>query len=312
MQVSVRRGAARLAAVFTVLVAFLALGAAPARAADDRVQLRLPSSFTAGGAAGSVTVVVTRRSDGCVDVRTGLLVRLPGLTADRLRVEVAQDGDWQQVALTGRGDGLVVTGRTAPEKDRLCERKSIAMRYRIAFLDGAPGGTASMGAAAYAASGALIGQVGDNRRVRGPSPSPSASPSPTPTPSATATAEPTEAAAAPQQTPTQASVPVAAQRNDGGFGLGTAVMLVGVAMVGIGIGLLVLLLRRGRGDRDDPGSGGYPYVVTPPPSPFGGGGESPTLILPGSVAGSRPVAPGPPPVPPYDQAQTMILPKLPD
>jgi hypothetical protein len=275
---SLRRGATRLAAVFALLAGFVAIGAAPAQAdEDDRMQLRLPSSFTAGGSPGSVTVSVSKRSDGCVDVRTALGIRLAGLSPDQLQVRVASDGEWRPVGVSSAGDGVVVTDRTAPEKDKLCKRRSIALRYEVTFLDGAPGGSADVLAGAYAAGGDLVAQTTARRTVKGPSPRPSLSPSVTPTPTPTPTAEPTEVAtAAPQQT--QAAVPavVGKPQDSGRFGVGTAVMALGVAMVGIGIGLLVLLLRRGRGDRDDPGAGGYPQAWPPP----GGGDHTPTLILP--------------------------------
>jgi hypothetical protein len=138
---SLRRGATRLAAVFALLAGFVAIGAAPAQAdEDDRMQLRLPSSFTAGGSPGSVTVSVSKRSDGCVDVRTALGIRLAGLSPDQLQVRVASDGEWRPVGVSSAGDGVVVTDRTAPEKDKLCKRRSIALRYEVTFLDGAPAG----------------------------------------------------------------------------------------------------------------------------------------------------------------------------
>ncbi|WP_139307238.1 hypothetical protein [Micromonospora pattaloongensis] len=317
-----RRGAVWLATMFAVLAAAVVLGATPARAADDRVQLWLGDGFTAGDSARSATVTVTRRSDGCVRVRTGLGIQLPGLSADRLTVQAREGGDWADVALTDRGDGLVVTEGTAPDRDRLCERKSATVRYRIAFLDGAPGGTAHIVAAAYAEDGELLGQAAADRRVRGvpatPSPSPSETASPTPSPSS----EPTEVAAAPERTGA-ASAPVGAQQRDGGFSF---VMLLGIVMVVAGIGLLVFLLRRWRADRGEPapafagpgygvpayGGPGYGGPAYAGPTPPVAQGVDRTMILPAAGAiddTPTQILPLPDGV---DDAPTQILPKLPD
>jgi hypothetical protein len=146
----VRRGAARLAAVLTMLAGLLAVSATPAAADGDTVRVRLPSSFTAGGSPGSFAVLVTRRDGECVAVRTALGIRLPGLTEDQVRVQVAVDGQWHSVAVSGGGDGVVVTARTVPTNPMLCERKSVSVRYRLSFLAGTPGGTVTVVAETYA------------------------------------------------------------------------------------------------------------------------------------------------------------------
>lgn len=292
----VRRGAVRLAAILTLVVGVVVGAAAPAAADDDRVSLRLPSSFTAGGSAGTVNVTVTKRTDGCVSVRTVLAVRLPGLPADQVAIQVAMDGQWRRVPVSEDGDGLVVTDQTAPDRSRLCKKRSVTVRYRVAFLAGSPGGEATLVGAAYTAGGDLIERAVGTRMVKGgavPPPSPSASPSP-------------QVTDEPVQTPAAAGSPTAQAASDEGgfFGIGTLAMLLGVVMVGVGIALLVMLLRRSReeGDAapgryrggghrrggyqggDYPGyPAGYPRGIPPaypPARPVGGAGGDATQILP--------------------------------
>lgn len=283
----VRRGAARLAARLALVTGLMATGlvvtgAAPAAAADDTVGLRLPSRFTAGGA-GSVSVSVAKRTEGCVSVRTTLAIRLRQLPADQVRVEVSRDGQWRAVGVSDAGGGLVVTERVAPDRDRLCRKRSVSVRYRVTFLAGAPGGAATLIAEAYTGSGDLFDRAAGTRTVvnrTGVVPTPLVSAAPTATP---------EVDSAGQQAPPVAAPPH--QGQDGGFsGLGALVMALGLVMVGVGIALLVLLVRRSRADQGQlpvpsyvlskrvarhRGRGGLPS--TPPP---GDDGDPPTLLIP--------------------------------
>jgi hypothetical protein len=288
---SVRRGAVRLATVCTLLAGLVAAGAAPALADDDSVKLGAPDSFTAGGSAGSISVGVTKGSEDCVSVRTTLAIRLPGLTANQVNLQVAANGDWQPLAVSDAGGGLVTSGRVAPEKPRLCERKSVSVRYRLSFVAGTPGGSATIVAEAYTADGDLIERDAETLRVngaRGATPTPTrSSTSPTPNPSAEVTvapeAEPSDAAVV--AVPTSQPGLGAGNGNgngSGGGGIGSMVMVVGVAMVAIGIALLVLLLRRTRGGPAEPAAaGGGPGAGPFPPFPPrpGAGGDA-TVILP--------------------------------
>ncbi|HEX2774122.1 MAG TPA: hypothetical protein VHN18_17065 [Micromonosporaceae bacterium] len=276
-----QRGGARIAMILTLAAGLVAVGSAPAMAADDSVEVRLPSRFTAGGSPATVSVSVEKRTDGCTRVQTALAFRLTGLPADQVTVEVSDDGEWRSVNVTDAGDGLVVTERTTPERSFLCKRRDTSVRYRVAFLEGAPGGRVTVVAEAYSAGGGLMDRDASARTVisrNGPSPSPSTS--------ATAGGQ------APAPGANGPSVAVAApggqsiDPDDSSFGLGTLVMLFGVAMVVLGIALLVFLLRRNRAEPDEPGGYGYPYLpppsLPPPPPParsFGGNGEQ-TLILP--------------------------------
>jgi hypothetical protein len=271
-----RRGATRLAAVLTLVAGLVAIGAVPAAAADDSVGIRLPSRFTAGGSAGSVSVSVTKRTEGCVLVRTALAIRLEQLPADQVKVEVSRDGDWRSLRVSSAGDGLVVTEHTAPNQPVLCRKKSLSVRYRVTFLKGAPGGEATLVAEAYTGGGGLIDRAAGTRDVvnrSGVVPT-SRTESPTPPP----TTEPADLPG--QQSPAAAAAGQPGQGDGGGlFGVGAVVMLLGVVMVGVGIALLVALLRRARADRDEPAAPAYPGGGPLPPS-AGGDGDHPTLILP--------------------------------
>ncbi|WP_329107559.1 hypothetical protein OG792_04380 [Micromonospora sp. NBC_01699] len=284
----VRRGAVRFATVCALLAGLVTVGAAPAFADDeDSVRLGSPGSFTAGGSAGSVTVAVTKRSRGCVSARTALLIQLPGLSAGDVDLLVARDGRWVPVPVSAAGDGLLRSGRVAPEKPELCERKSVSVRYRLAFAAGTPAGRLNLVAEAYTAGGDLIARAAEARKVNGakgtptPSSRTSKSASPTPTPEETTFApepEPTEVVAV---VPTGQPGLGAGAGDGGGGGVGSMVMVVGVGMVAIGIALLVLLLRRSRGGRDERDAGGTPGAGPRPPfpPPAGAGGDA-TVVMP--------------------------------
>ncbi|MFV2022715.1 hypothetical protein [Micromonospora sp. LOL_023] len=279
---SVRRSAAQLATVLLLTTGTAMLAAIPARAQDAeqqaRVQLSLPSKFTAGEKAGGVTVKVTKRSEECVSLRTTLAIRLPGAGVDQVAVQARIDDDWVRVPVADDGGGLLITDRTAPEDDELCKGKSRSVRYQVAFAAGAPAGTANIVAEAYAASGELLGREVGGKKVGGRQagtyepapPSPTEEPSPEPTP------EPTEEAPVAEQSAVPAAAPpdpdllaTAGQGGGGGLGISTGVLTVGLGMVAGGAALLVLLIRRGRGDKHDSGGdGGAP----------GAGGA--TMLLP--------------------------------
>jgi hypothetical protein len=237
------RPAARLGAVVAGAVG-LAVGlAAPALADPYTVRLGLPSGFRVEGSPGAVTVKIARGDKGCVAARWVVTVGLPGMSPDQIGVERLRDGAWHEVAV----------------------------RYRVSFLSGAPGGRAEFLLRATA-NGRQIGSDSDSRRVSGPrnaSPSPSASASPTssPTPLAAPTDEPTGALAA---VPTGgAGVGSGDSIGGGGFlsGVSLAIMIFGVLMIGIGGALLYVIVRKTRGD-----SG--PDLAVPTAD------STPTLVLP--------------------------------
>lgn len=181
----VRRQAARLATVCALLGPLVALGASPAQADDDSVRVGAASTFRAGGSPQGVNVEVRKRSDGCVQLRTTLGLRLSGLRTDQVSVQVSYGKQWFPVPLGG-GDGAVVTSPTSPAKPNLCKGKGITVRYRVAFTSEAPNGRLTVVGVATNALDHPLGQGSDSSRVVGgqssASPTPSKTPSPTPSP----------------------------------------------------------------------------------------------------------------------------------
>ncbi|SCG49902.1 hypothetical protein [Micromonospora humi] len=321
---SVRRHAARWATVGALLGGLVAAPASPAMADGDRVGLRSAGSFTAGGSAGAVAIEVRKRTEGCVQLRTVLGLRLDGLRADQVRVQVATAGRWVAVPVAGGGGdgGVVTTGQVAPVDRPLCKGKGAVVRYRVTFLAGAVGGRLELAGEASAANGQVLGRAGRSARLVGaertPSatPTPSRKPSPTPTPSAVVST----AAEAAGTSPLVAAVdPAAGAAADSSSG-GSLIMWFGIALVLVGAALIVLLLvRRNRADRADGGpAADQPPVPlprssttyrsqTPGATPTVYGGATPPRPS-GNVYGAPPATP---PAPPAEDA-TSVLPRMPD
>ncbi|WP_026268415.1 hypothetical protein [Micromonospora sp. CNB394] len=315
---SLRRHAARWAMVGALLGGLIAVPAAPASARDDRVGLRSANSFTAGGPPGTVAVEVRKRTDGCVQLRTAVGLRLEGLRADQVRVQVASGGRWVPVQVSGDG-GAVATATVAPVDRPLCKGKGVTVRYQVTFLAGTVGGKLELAGEASAANGEVLGRAGGSARLVGaprtPSPSPSRKPSPTPSASETTAAEATDTS------PVAAAVaPPTAAADDSSFG-GSMIMWFGIGLVLAGAALIVLLLRRNRADRtgDGPDAGPPPVPLprstttyrsgTPGPAPTVYGGATPPRP-PGNVYGAPAPAPASPP--PAGGDATSVLPRLPD
>ncbi|MFG2053461.1 hypothetical protein ACGFI9_05440 [Micromonospora sp. NPDC048930] len=261
---SVRRHATRVATVGAMLGGLLAVGASPALADGDRVEVRAASSFTVGGSPGTVAVEVRKRTDGCVMLRTGLGLRLDGVRPEQVQVQVNSDGRWWPVPLSG-GSGAVATARTSPADPTLCEGKSRTVRYRVAFLAGAPGGRLTVVGEATTAVGRLIGRAATAARVVGgaKAASPSLTPTrkPSPTPSAEATppgADDTSSAVAAALDPAAGASSAAADSSSGG----SPIMWFGILLVLVGAALIALLVRRNRAEKVDE-QAGYPQMPLP-------------------------------------------------
>ncbi|MGY0006367.1 hypothetical protein [Micromonospora sp. I033] len=286
---SVRRHAARWATVGAMLGGLVAGAASPALAADDRVEVRSASSFTAGGSAGTVAVEVRKRTDGCVLLRTAVGLRLEGLRADQVRVQVATGGRWVPVPVSGGGGG-VATAQTAPANAALCKGKGITVRYRVAFLAGTTGGRLTVAGEASAASGRVLGRSATGARVVGAertaSPSPTPSRKPTPTPSAVATTP----AEADTTSAVAAALDPAAAADDSSSG-GSPIMWFGIALVLVGVALIVLLVRRNRAEKTD----GQPGVAHPPVALPRSSTTYRSGAPAGQVYGQQPPAPAPRP-----------------
>lgn len=262
---SVRRHATRVATVGAMLGGLLAVAASPALADGDRVEVRSASSFTVGGSPGTVAVEVRKRTDGCVMLRTALALRLDGVRPEQVQVQVNSDGRWWPVPVSG-GSGVVVTARTAPAEPTLCKGKGRTVRYRVAFLAGAPGGRLTVVGEATTAVGRLIGRADAAARVVGGAKAPSPTPTrkATPTPSATPSAEATTpgaddtASALAALAPTGGAPSAAADSSSGG----SPIMWFGILLVLVGAALIALLVRRNRAERSDE-QGGHPQVPLP-------------------------------------------------
>ena len=325
---SVRRHVLRLATVAALLGGLVSVGASPAFAEGDRVEVRSADSFTVGGSPGTMAVEVRKRTDGCVLLRTGLGLRLDGIRADQVQVQANIGGQWQQVAVGG-GGGTVATAPTAPANPALCKGKSITMRYRVAFLAGAPGGRLTVVGEATAASGRQLGSNATSARVVGAAvaAAPSRKPSPSPTPSAEATEPPGAADTA--SAVAAALDPAAGQRAaaDNSSG-GSPIMYFGIALVLVGIALIVLLVRRNRAEKVDQQPAGYPEGPLPRHNPGGTtygtpggqvyGQQPPTPGVYGGTPAPRPTGnvyggqqPGDPPPAPAGGDATTVMPRLP-
>ncbi|MFU8870524.1 hypothetical protein [Micromonospora sp. SL4-19] len=284
---SVRRHAARLATVSVMLGGLVTVGAAPALAAEDRVHVRSASTFTAGGSPGIVAIEVRKRTDGCVLLRTGLGMRLDGVRPDQVQVEVNTGGRWVPVGVSG-GDGGVATAPTSPAEPTLCKGKGKTVRYRVAFLAGAPGGRLTVVGEASAASGRSLGRADTSARVVGgakaASPTPTPTRKPSPTPSAAALPSDPPAAAAAAVGPAVGSSAAAADSSSGG----SPVMWFGIALVLVGAALIVLLVRRNRADKVDEYTAVHPQV---PLSRNAGGTTYRSGAPAGQVYGQQPPTP---------------------
>ncbi|TWG10224.1 hypothetical protein [Micromonospora taraxaci] len=291
---TVRRRTTRLAAVCALVGGLVLLGASPASADSDVVRVGAASSFAAGGSPQGVNVAVRKRTDGCVILRTALGLRLEGLQPEQVTVEVAADGRWLPVGVSG-STGTVQTAQTSPAKPRLCKGKGITVRYRVAIAAGVPGGRLVVTGVGLSAEGQTLGNHSDTARVTGarvtPSPTPSKTPSPTPTPTEVATVdEAVNPAALVSSAPD--TKPAAAESSGGG----SPVMFFGIVMVAVGLLLVVLLLRRSRQDRkpSDESPGALPGALpgNPGGTTYRAGGRPPAAPgHPGQVYGQQPPAP---------------------
>ncbi|WP_084261569.1 hypothetical protein, partial [Micromonospora rifamycinica] len=301
-----RRQAARLLTVGALLGGLVAVGAPPAYADSDRVRVRASGGFSAGGPPGGVSIEVRKRSGGCVVLRTALGLSLDGITAEQVRVEVNVGGGWSAVPVSG-GGGVVRGSRTPSADPTLCKGKSSVVRYRVAFLAGAPAGRLGVVGEVTTAAGRLIGRGADTSRVGGraagtPTPTPSSTPTskPTPTPVATTPASTMEPGATQAVLAAPPSTGRAAAETSGG----SMIMFAGIALVVLGAGLIALLIFRSRADRAgaDPGRaadpGDFPAVPqprNPVPTTYRSGGAVPVPPPPpaGQVyGGQQPLSPG--------------------
>ncbi|MET7748810.1 hypothetical protein [Micromonospora sp. NPDC005367] len=278
------RQVARLATVGALLGGLVLLGGSPALADDDSVRVGSAGSFRAGGSAEGVNVEVRKRSDGCVMLRTALGLRLDGLRADQVRIQVNYGGRWFPVPADG--GGTVSTSQVAPAKPSLCKGKRITMRYRVAFVAGAPGGRLTVIGEATNAAGRTLGRGSDSARVDGArvtaSPTPSKKPSPSPTPVDTEAAAEPDSTSAALAAPTGPSTTNKAEESSGM----SPIMFIGLGLVALGALLIGLLVRRSRQDKSPGGEPVAPSVGSPGGTTYRAGTPAPAApARPGQVYG---------------------------
>lgn len=256
-----RRTAHAVLALGTVL-AGLAVGAAPAAAADDEVRLRMPRDFTAGGPPAEVTMEVVRGEDDCVAVSMLLEAEVPGADDGQVRVAL-RDGDrWRPLRMSRTGQGRYVTEPVAPDDPRVCgDDPRASVLFQVTLAAGVTGDEVKLVGHAYNESGELLDATDESRELRAgrvsPSPRTSRSPSPTPVASVTSAAE----LAAPVASFAAATAPL--EPDTASAGSGGLLMGLGVALVGLGIGLLIVVVRRNRRDPGPPGADGQHTMVLP-------------------------------------------------
>jgi hypothetical protein len=242
-----RRSAARLCAALACLTGAgltgAAVTAAPAFAAQGvSVQVdRLPGTFTAGGAAGTMTAVATKSRGDCIKIRWSLVLRADGLRPDRVRVSrIEDDGPFEVAAQTGDGSVRLTDRRLDP--GRLCRDQRVTARYDITVAGGAveAGETAarlSLAVEAYSDDGDLLDRTTVTRSVKaGVVASPSAGPSGGPAPPSGSPAAGAGGGLAADPAGARSSA----------VRVGPIGLAVGAVMVLLGLGLLVRVRRRAR------------------------------------------------------------------
>jgi hypothetical protein len=294
---TIRRIAATLAAASAAVLATL-VPATMASAADHDVQVSLSSltsSMTAGGRPDNFSIRFENRTDQPIEnVRTAIVVDLPGLPADQ--VHIVRFGVELNRSSNGNGQ---VTFREAFGQ-RLEPNRGSSRNYTIQFGAGAPAGRANVTAFALTAAGEQLGAGHDSltlKSANGPG-----QPTFTPAPTTPAPTTPAATVPAPVQTGPQVSIaPLAGNGVDIGAGKGGGVPVIlyvlGGILVAIGGAILWLLFRRpkdaelatvaypsggpaGPYEAGRPRSLGYPNL--PPPV------SAPTAVLP--VVGDQPRA----------------------
>ncbi|HEX8630450.1 MAG TPA: hypothetical protein VF755_20000 [Catenuloplanes sp.] len=175
------------------LLAGPVVGAAPAAADDDRVRLRMPGSFTAGGSAEQVGMELRRDGDDdCVSVSMRLDVALAGAGDGDVRVAIRDDRRWRALRVARTGAGRFATERIVPDDRRVCGGDRTGVRLLIGLRAGVAADRITLVGRAFTASGGLLDATDRSRAVRRAvvAPRPSGSPAPDTTPSVGAGPQP--------------------------------------------------------------------------------------------------------------------------
>jgi hypothetical protein len=151
----------RLSAVLaglTVLgVALPTLATTEKKCCDVRVR-DLAGTLTAGGEPVSVTATLAARRKGCTKVRPRIEVSLPGLEPGEIRIERVTVGRTVSLPVSRAGGGAVQAPDVVSGGLRLCGDGRANLVYRLALLDSAPAGRATLSAEADTVAGKVLGR----------------------------------------------------------------------------------------------------------------------------------------------------------
>jgi hypothetical protein len=242
--------------------------AAPAGAALPAVAVNgfdfqiteLPGQFVAGGSAANMSVVVSKRTQGCIKVRWSLVMQVEGMSQDQARVGRVEDNKAFDVQVTQGNGGVRITD-VQLDPGTLCPDSTVTALYQVAFLQGAADGRVTFTPEAFTTDGQLIGRdtvtrdvvekVGQGAAQTNPSAAVSDSPSADasaaqPTDQSTGTKAPAAGGTAStgtinSNTTSGAQAPVVQ--------VGPVGLVVGALMVFLGVGLLIKVGKRARRNR---------------------------------------------------------------
>jgi hypothetical protein len=251
-------------------LAGLSLGiAAPAAAAFPAVAANgfdiqiteLPGQFVAGGSAANLTVVVSKRTQGCIKVRWSMVLQVEGMSLDQVRVGRVEDNKAFDTQVTQANGGIRITD-VQLDPGNLCPDSTVTALYQVAFLQGAADGRATFTPEAFTSDGQLIGRDTVTRDVvgQGGQGGQGAQQSAQPNPSAAVSASPSGGAAQPTDQASASGAPAAggaaatiSSTSTSGaqapVQVGPVGLVVGALMVFLGVGLLIKVSKRARRNR---------------------------------------------------------------
>jgi hypothetical protein len=263
------RAAALVSTVLALATATLTLPAAASAAVPGLgLQItRLPTTFTVGAGAETVTAVVSSRQTGklCRKVRWSMLLEVRGVRLDQVDVRRVEDDKPFAVRARTEGDRARLTD-VQFDPGTLCAGGTVTATYRVAFSGGT--GTATFRIDALDAAGRVLqtataaSQVA-SARAEDPTTPPAARtepPTADPGPSPSASDDTGGVAAADDQDPGAGDVTPSvgagiAQSETAANGSTPSLLIpgliVGAVLVFLGVGLLLRLRSRNRGLRNN-------------------------------------------------------------
>ncbi len=236
-----RRTAAVVVGSLMVLGAgvLAAPGTAMAARGFDVQITELPGAFTAGQTPSNVTVVAsTDQGRRCQKVRWSMVVRVDGVTLDKVRVNRVEETRSVPLSVQTQGDTARLTDATL-DSGELCRGRTVTARYQIAFTEGAADGRVTLQAQALGRNQQLLQQASATLDVLADGASASPSPSESDDPSAAPSAAPRPSTGAVAAVPSSSSA--------GSTSLLGVGLIVGGILIFLGVGLL--LRMRGRAPR---------------------------------------------------------------